>query len=77
MTPQLELRDVPPRAAWQALDAGQVAALRARAEAGAPVTLTLCGERHARRFDLKPRGWLSRLMGAPRPADASALLATL
>ena len=64
-------------AAWQALDAGPVAALRARAEAGAPVTLTLCGERHARRFGLKPRGWLSRLMGAPRPADASALLASL
>lgn len=64
-------------AAWQALDAGPVAALRARAEAGAPVTLTLCGERHARRFGLKPRGWLSRLMGAPRPADATALLATL
>lgn len=64
-------------AAWQALDAGPVAALRARAEAGKPVTLTLCGERHARRFGLKPRGWLSRLMGAPRPADASALLATL
>ena len=63
--------------AWQALDAGPVAALRARAEAGEPVTLTLCGERHARRFDLKPRGWLSRLMGAPRPADASALLASL
>jgi len=56
---------------------GPVAALRARAEAGEAVTLTLCGERHARRFGLKPRGWLSRLMGAPRPADACALLATL
>lgn len=64
-------------AAWQTLDAGPVAALRARAEAGEAVTLTLCGERHARRFGLKPRGWLSRLMGTPRPADACALLATL
>ncbi|MFM2066624.1 MAG: hypothetical protein RLZZ584_1533 [Pseudomonadota bacterium] len=46
-------------AAWQALDAGPVADLLARAQAGEPVGLTLCGERHARHW---------RSPGTARPA---------
>lgn len=37
-------------AAWRVLDAGPVADLLRRAEAGAPVRLTLCGERRALAF---------------------------
>lgn len=33
--------------AWQAMDAGPIAQLLTAAERGAPVQLTLCGERHA------------------------------
>ncbi len=41
--------------AWRALDAGAIAALLARAEQAEPVTLTLCGERLAQRFETLPR----------------------
>ena len=66
--------------AWAALDAGPVAALLARARAGEPVALTLCGERLARRFEPQaPRGALSRLwqrLSAPQ-ADVAAVLEAL
>lgn len=42
--------------AWQALDAGPVAALLADAASGADVMLTLCGDRGARCFGIQPRG---------------------
>ncbi len=42
--------------AWQALDAGPVAALLADAANGADVTLTLCGDRGARGFGVQARG---------------------
>jgi hypothetical protein len=42
--------------AWQALDAGPVAALLADAASGADVALTLCGDRGARCFGVQPRG---------------------
>jgi hypothetical protein len=65
-------------AAWHALDAGPIAALLARAEAGEPVQLTLCGERHARRFQARPpQGWFGRLFARPRPADVATLLGDL
>ena len=41
--------------AWRALDAGPIAALLQRTQAGEPVTLTLCGERHAQRFETSAR----------------------
>ena len=41
--------------AWRALDAGAIAALLQRAQAGEPVALTLCGERHAQRFEQRAR----------------------
>lgn len=62
--------------AWAALDAGPVSALLAAAEAGTPVQLTLCGERHARRHALLPRPWWRRLIGARR-VHAAPLLADL
>ncbi len=47
--------------AWQALDAGPVSELLARAERGEAVTLTLCGERSARQWQARPQGWLRKL----------------
>lgn len=47
--------------AWQALDAGEIAALLAAAQRGEPVTLTLCGERHARTWTTAPAGAFARL----------------
>jgi hypothetical protein len=41
--------------AWRALDSGPLADLLRLAERGAPVTLTLCGERFAQRFESAPR----------------------
>ncbi len=64
------------QAAWQALDAGPIAALAARAAQGGPVTLTLCGERAAQRFDSAPRGWWQRL-AAPRRVDPQPVLEAL
>lgn len=66
--------------AWTALDAGPLAALLGQARAGAPVVLTLVGERRARRFEPgPPRGALARLwqrVTAPG-ADVGAVLEAL
>jgi hypothetical protein len=43
------------RSAWQALDAGPVAELAARAAKGQPVQITLCGERGALSWRSAPR----------------------
>ena len=53
--------------AWAALDAGHVAALLRRAERGAPVRLTLCGERNALAFHTAPRSLTQRIQGLFRP----------
>lgn len=58
-------------AAWQALDAGPLAKLLAESQRGAQVTLTLCGDRAARRFT--PRqpglgGWVKSFFGRQRPS---------
>lgn len=47
--------------AWRTLDAGSVKEALEAVQAGTSVTLTLCGERLARRFVTQPRGLLSRL----------------
>ena len=47
--------------AWRALDHGDVAELRTAAEAGRAVTLTLCGERGAHRFEPAPQSWWQRM----------------
>lgn len=46
---------------WQALEAGEIAALLAAAQRGEPVTLTLCGERHARTWTTVPVSAFARL----------------
>jgi hypothetical protein len=48
-------------AAWHALDGGDIAALCAAAQRGETVTLTLCGERHARTWTTAPASALARL----------------
>lgn len=53
--------------AWTALDAGPVADLLRRAEAGTPVHLTLCGERGARAFHTAPRSLAQRFQSLFRP----------
>ncbi|MCV2367619.1 hypothetical protein [Roseateles oligotrophus] len=63
--------------AWVQLDDGPVAALLAQARRGeTPLRLTLCGERHARTWALKPRSRLARLWQAmlpPRSDTANCL----
>ncbi|MGM9428074.1 phosphoglycerate mutase [Hydrogenophaga sp. MI9] len=49
------------KTAWEALDAGEIAALLDAARRGEPVTLTLCGERHARTWTTAPAGAFARL----------------
>jgi len=59
-------------AAWQALDAGPVAELAASMARGEAVTLTLCGDRAAQRWQPRPRGfvaWLNSLFRRPRLID--------
>lgn len=59
--------------AWAALDAGPLRELRARAEAGEAVALTLAGERHAQRYEAQPRSLVKRWFGARRVAAAPVL----
>jgi hypothetical protein len=61
---------------WAALDAGSVAALLGRAEAGEAVQLTLCGERHAQTYAAPAPPWWKRLLGGGR-VHAAPLLAAL
>lgn len=48
-------------AAWQDIDAGPVARLAAQAAAGAPVRLTLCGERSFLQWQAARRGFFTRI----------------
>lgn len=58
--------------AWSALDAGPVAEALRWVEAGGALTLTLCGERHARQWQGPARtGWTTRArqwLRGPEPA---------
>ncbi|CAN5872009.1 hypothetical protein BH11PSE8_BH11PSE8_11340 [soil metagenome] len=63
--------------AWCALDAGAIVALLARSTAGESVSLTLCGERRARRFDSAPRTLWQRLSSKWNAPEAHRLLETL
>lgn len=70
----LQLRDAAVRddwrawaQAWVALDAGPVADLLRQAEAGAPVQLTLCGERNALAWHSAPRSFTQRIQSLFRP----------
>jgi hypothetical protein len=52
--------------AWELLDVTVCADLLQRAQAGEPVTLTLCGERSALRYELRPKSILERIKGSFR-----------
>lgn len=63
--------------AWQALDAGPLAEALTRTQRGEPLTLTLCGERHAQRLEARPRGVFAALRDRLRRSDPKLLLADL
>ena len=63
--------------AWETLDAGPLAALLARAAAGEPVALTLCGERAWARFETAPRSVLQKLRHLWAPRAPNTVLETL
>ena len=63
--------------AWHDLDRGPVARLLGHARTGEATTLTLCGERTAARFELRPRTLWQRLRGVGAKTAAHALLAAL
>ena len=67
----------PDQSAWQALDAGPIAALRAEEARGAAVVLTLCGDRAARRFVPQRRGAGTFLRGLLRRPQAATVLRDL
>lgn len=48
-------------AAWQAADAGPLAAMVQHVAAGGSATLTLCGELHARSYTTAPRSWRQKI----------------
>lgn len=63
--------------AWRALDRGVLREALAAAQGGRPLTLTLCGERHAQTWEARPRGIVATLRGQWQRAHPAALLATL
>jgi hypothetical protein len=65
------------RQAWQALDAGPVAQALTLAEQGRQVTLTLCGESTALRFECLPRSLLQRLKNYFDPSSMPKLFSQL
>jgi hypothetical protein len=63
--------------AWEALDAGPVAAALHAAAAGTATTVTLCGERTAASLALGRRRWLGALRGRWRRPQPAAWLEAL
>ena len=63
--------------AWRQLDATECAALLGALDDGGPHQLTLCGERSAQRFDLKPQTYLKRFMNLFGTQSTSSLLEQL
>ncbi len=64
-------------AAWREIDAERLAPLAAYVDEGAPLALTLCGERRWQRFDAAPLSAWQRLRRRWQSADTHALLAAL
>ncbi len=60
--------------AWRALDGGLLAELNRRLQAGAPVRLSLCGERSCITLASAAGGFLSRVMRRIRPPSRQQLL---
>lgn len=63
--------------AWAALDAGLLQQALAQVQAGQPLRLWLCGERHAQCWQSHPLPWWRKGLLAPAKRDASAVLAAL
>ena len=63
--------------AWRALDGGVLREALAHAKRGEAISLTLCGERHAQRFEPRPRSLFTALRSRWQRAHPAALLATL
>lgn len=63
--------------AWRALDGTELAHLLEAAQSGAPVSLTLCGERSAQRFESAPRSMWRRLAARWRTVEPRTVLETL
>ena len=63
--------------AWQEVDAQQCARLLAALDRGESVSLTLCGESHARTWSGRNAGLWPKLAAAWRGKQAAAVLATL
>lgn len=64
-------------AVWRALDAGPIAELLARVRRGEAITLTLCGERHAQRYETRSSSWLNGLRSRWQTPSVGALLGAL
>lgn len=62
---------------WEQLDAQVLGPLRAQAEAGRPLTLTLCGARRALRLENRPRGLGGWLRSRLRKPDVAPVLEAL
>ncbi|MEY4712076.1 MAG: hypothetical protein RIS88_1526 [Pseudomonadota bacterium] len=64
---------------WRALDTQVLPALLESAQRGHPVTLTLCGERHARTWTTasSPPAWWHRAARLLRPPQVATVLETL
>jgi hypothetical protein len=60
--------------AWKAIDSDDLASLLAAANAGKPISLTLCGERSARRFDAAPRSAWRRVAERWRRVEPHTVL---
>ena len=60
--------------AWSELDQGPVVQALQLTQQGAPVTLTLCGERSARRYELRARPLARRVAEFFRPPTLAQLL---
>ena len=65
------------REAWHALDAQRLLELVQRAQRGEAVSLTLCGERNAQRYDSVPLNTWQKLLRRWRSSDPLPLLETL
>lgn len=63
--------------AWRELDVQRLQPLHARLQRGESLSLTLCGERVARRFDAVPRAAWQRLMRPWRRASVDRVLEQL
>ena len=63
--------------AWRAIDTGAVAELLAGLKRGEPARLTLCGERHAQRFEPTDAPWWKRIAQSWQGVEPHAVLEAL